>query len=173
MESVLIISQILKRINNYDTVQAATAAYLTKVLFHVMSEGLEARVKTLLADYAKNGAIAFATFDGVTTTTVENKINWPMLEDIENKLARKELDVTGVSDSMMNMRENLNRDLATIQAIQFIKFVRGPDEKIIRKYFEDQMFTPLLAHLTQMTVDALPVRVKIVRKKASSKDEMY
>lgn len=33
------------------------------------------------------------------------------------------------------------------------------------------MFTPLLAHLVDSTVDALPVRVKIVRKKAPSKDE--
>lgn len=175
LESVLIIAQILKRINNYDTAQAATAAYLTKILFHVMSEGqeegLEARIKTLLADYAARGTIAFATFDGVTTTPVENKVNWPMLDGVEDKLARKELAITGVPSSMMNMEQNLNRDLATIQAIQFIKFVRGPDEKLIGKFFEDQMFTPLLAHLAGSTVDALPVRVKIVRKQAPSKDE--
>ena len=173
IESILIISQILKRIYNYDFAQAATAAYVTKVLFHVLSEGneerLENRVKKLLADYANNGTIAFATFDGVTATPVESKVNFPMLNGLEDNLARKELAITGVPSSMMNREQNLNRDLATIQVIQFIKFIRGPDEKLIAKFFEDQMFNRLLAHLAGVTEDQLPVRIRIVRKK-SDKD---
>ena len=165
IESILVISQILKRIYNYDAAQAVTAAYMGKILFQVSNEGdteeLKGRTEKLMQDYTKTGSVAFATFDNVVPTTVENTISWQTITTIEDNLARLQLSVTGVPSSMMNREQNLNRDLATIQAIQFIKFVRKPAEKLISKFFEDQMLTPLLAHLTNKTVSELPVRVKI------------
>jgi hypothetical protein len=64
---------------------------------------------------------------------------------------------------MMNREHGLNRDIATVEAIQFIKFIRKPDEKKLAKPFQSQLFDLLLAHLLEMPPRELPVRIKIVR----------
>ncbi len=170
IEPILIIAQILKRIYNYDASEAAVAAYVTKLLFQVKSEGntkgLKARIERLLAEYAKRGQHAFATFDEIKDVKpIAVKVDWQMLDGIESKLAHLILAITGVPSSMANREQNLNRDLATVQAIQFIKFVRNTSEKLIGKTFALQMFTPLLAHLAGQSMDQLPVRVKVTRVK--------
>jgi len=88
-----------------------------------------------------------------------------MIDGIESKLAHLILAIVGVPSSMANREQNLNRDLAMVQAIQFIKFVRNPMEKSIQEQFGSQMFTPLLAHLANQTVAELPVRIKVTRVK--------
>lgn len=174
IEPILIIAKILKRIYNYDASEAAVAAYVTQMLFEVMvdgnQQGLKERIEKLLAEFVKRGKKAFATFDEIKKITpVGVKVDWSMLDGIESKLAHLVLAITGVPSSMANREQNLNRDLAIVQAIQFIKFVRAPSEKLVSEAFAAQMITPLLAHLAGQTVNDLPVRAKIVRK-APEKD---
>ena len=170
LEPILIIAKILKRIYNYDASEAVVAAYVTKILFRVSSDGnqkgLKKRIESLLAEYAKRGKHAFATFDDVKSIDpIAVKVDWAMLDGIESQLVHLILAITGVPSSMANREQNLNRDLAIVQAIQFIKFVRNTSEKLIAKAFASQMFTPLLAHLAGQTVAQLPFRVKVTRVK--------
>jgi len=167
---IIIILKIIKRIYNLDMSEAVTAAYVTKLLFQVQADGnekgLKERIEKLLSEYAKRGKRAFATFDEIKDIKpVAVKVDWAMLDGIESKLVHLVLAITGVPSSMANREQNLNRDLAMVQAIQFIKFVRDVSEKTIGNAFASQMFTPLLAHLAGQTVADLPVRVKITRTK--------
>ena len=170
IEPILIIAKILKRIYNYDSSEAVIASYVTKMMFEVdvdgNGEGLKERIEKLLAEFAKRGKHAFATFDEIKKVTpVGVKVDWSMLDGVESKLAHLVLSAAAIPSSMANREQNLNRDLATIQAIQFIEFFRSPLEELIGNAFADQMFTPLLAHLAGINVAQMPVRVKVVRVK--------
>jgi hypothetical protein len=169
MEPVLYISKILRRIYDLDFSEAVTSAYITKVLFRVRSEGEEteqqSKLTKLIQDFFTHGKIAFAMSDDVEEIKeVQPKVDWAMLNGIEEKLADLELGLVGIPKSIMNRTLNLNRDTATIQAIQFVRFVRKPAEKHLAETFENQLLNPLFAHLIGKKLSEIPFRIKIKRR---------
>jgi hypothetical protein len=168
IEVVLAISRSIKRIYNYDIPEAVIAAYITKIIFTVSSEGdpdtQKDRMKEMLREFFTTGKLAFAVTDEVKSIVpIQPKVDTQLIDVLENKLADILLSIVGVPKSMMNREHGLNRDIATVEAIQFIKFIRKPDEKKLAKPFQSQLFDLLLAHLLEMPPRELPVRIKIVR----------
>jgi hypothetical protein len=169
LEPVLIISKIIRRIYDFDFSEAVIAAYITRTLFKVKSQGEEseqkAKLQKLIEDFFKAGKIAFAVSDDVEDIiSVQPKVDWTVLEGIEQKLSDLEQGLTGVPKSMMNRTENLNRDTATIQAIQYKRFVVKPAEKKLATEFENQLLNPLFAKLVGKEIKDIPFRVRIKKK---------
>ena len=169
LEPVIQISKALKRVYHLDAPLAMVAAYITKQLIKVSKENLDdalqSRVNLFMSNLFKSTTWAMAMpdwYDGVDTVTP--KVDWPMFDGIEQKLATVELSALGVPKSAMNREQDLNRDIATIQAIQFVRFIRKPAEEAIKKVLENQVFNPLMAHLAQKKLSEIPVRIDIVRK---------
>lgn len=168
LEPILQLSKAIKRIYNYDIPEAIIAAYITKVLFTVQDNGdpstQATRIQTFVNNYLADGKLAFAMSDEITKIdTIQPKVDTQMIDTLESKLADVELSVVGVPKSMMNREHGLNRDIATIEAIQFIRFVRKPDERLIAEAYENQLLNPLLAIMAGKQLSELPVRVVIVR----------
>lgn len=167
LEPIQIISASLKRIYNYDIPQAVVASYISKVFFMVNDSsrgGATTYMRTLLTNYLTSGKIAFAVNQSVLDIkNVPINTDNQMLDTNEMKLAEAELATVGVPKSMLNREHNLNRSIATIEAIQFVKWVRNPDERLIANFFEDQLLNPLLAHLAQEKLADIPVKIEIVR----------
>ena len=168
-EPILIISKAIKRFYNLDAPMALIAAYLTRTLIKVQSEGdptdLENRIKEFMSNVfkASNWATAMPEwFAGVEK--IEPKVDYPMFQGIEEKLANIELAQLGVPKATQNREKDVNRDTFTIQAINFIRFIRKPAEKEIKEALENQLLNPLFAHLAQKPLSEIPVRVEIVRK---------
>lgn len=169
LEPVLMVSKIIRRIYDLDFSEAVTSAYITKVLFKVAGQGDESdqdsKIKKLIKDFFTMGKIAFAMSEDVQDIKeVQPKVDWPMLSGIEEKLADLELGLVGVPKSIMNRTQQLNRDTATIQAIQFVRFVRKPAEKHLAETFENQLLNPLFAHLMGKKLSEIPFRVRIKRR---------
>lgn len=180
-EPILTISKAIKRFYHLDAPLAMVAAYIARQLIKIKNtEGdeseLSARVTTFMTELykASNWAIAMPEwFDGVEV--IKNEVDWAMFDGIENKLANIELAQLGVPKSSQNRELNLNRDLATIQAIQFVRFIRKPAENEIKEALETQLLNPLFAHLLRQPLSQIPVRVEIMRKNPDGKDidELY
>lgn len=169
LEPVLQISKALKRYYHLDAPLAMVSAYITKQLIKVSKENiddaLQTRVTTFMSNLFKSTTWAMAMpdwYDGVDTVTP--KVDWPMFDGVENKLATVELSAMGVPKSAMNREQDLNRDIATIQAIQFVRFIRKPAEEALKKVIENQILNQLFAHLVGKKLNEIPVRVEIVRK---------
>jgi hypothetical protein len=169
LEPVLQISKALKRLYHLDMPLASVSAYITKQLIKVSKENLDdalqSRINSFMSNLFKSTTWAMAMpdwYDGVDPITP--KVDWPMFDGIEQKMATVELSAMGVPKSAMNREQDLNRDIATIQAIQFVRFVRKPAEEAIKKVLENQIFNPLMAHLAQKELSEIPVRIDIVRK---------
>lgn len=167
-EPVLAVSRTIKRIYNYDIPEALLASYITKVIFELNEAGTqsmqESKAGAFLTDFLTTGKIAFVInneFKAVHQVPITTDHN--MMDTLESKIADLMLGVIGVPKSMLNREHNLNRDIATIQAIQYVKFVRKPDERIIAAHFEQQILNPLLSHLANTPLSQMPVRVKIQR----------
>lgn len=180
LEPVIQISKALKRIYHLDAPLALVATYITKQLIKVSKENtddaLQSRVNAFMSNLFKSSTWAMAMpdwYEGVDQ--VHTKVDWPMFDGIENKLATVELSSMGVPKSAMNREQDLNRDIATIQAIQFIRFTRKPAEKAVAKALETQLFNPLFAHLEGKPLKELPLRIEIVRKdpKEGDIDRMF
>ena len=175
LEPVLQISKALKRYYHLDAPLAMITSYMTKQLLKVKEdmtdEATSTKINTFMTTLFKSTTMALAMpewFDDVKT--IEPKVNWDMFNGAENKLANVELAVLQVPKSSQNREQDLNRDIATIQAIQFVRFVRKPDEKLIAKALENQIFNPLFAHLVGKNLKEIPFRIKIVRKKPEGDD---
>jgi len=163
LEPILIISKSIKRIYNYDIPEAVVAAYITKILFNFEAEAEETDVSNFIKNFLKTGQLAFGMNNIRDVKVVQPKVDVQMIDSLESKLADVELGVVGVPKSMLNREHNLNRDIATIEAIQFIKFVRKPDEQLLADAFENQLFNPLLSIRSGIPLNQLPVRIRIVR----------
>ena len=169
LEPVLQISKALRNYYQLHAPLVMIASYVVKQLIKVskenMDEALQQRVSQFMSNLFKSTTWAMAMpdwYDGVDQ--VQAEVDWPMFDGIEHKLATTELNAIGVPKSAMNREQDLNRDIATIQAIQFVRFMRKPVEEAIKKTLEIQLFNPLFAHLAQTKLSDLPVRVEIVRK---------
>jgi hypothetical protein len=170
MEPILQISKAIKRHYHLDAPLAMIAAYITRQLLKVKSNDgdvteLKTRVETFMSELFKASTWAVAMpewYDGVDA--IQPKVDWPMFDGIEQKLANTELAQLGVPKSSQNREQGLNRDIATIQAIQFVRFIRKPSENIIKEVLETQLFNPLLAKLANQNLSDIPVRIEIVRK---------
>lgn len=166
-EAIPKISKALKRIYNRDFPDAVIAAYITKLIFRLDTDGDPDEQRTKFTEFlnkfftAGNYAVA-VNQDILEVTPVPISVDTEMLDTVEKKLADLELGTTGVPNSMLNRGHDLNRDLATIEAIQFIKYVQRPDEQLIAKVFEEQLYNRLLAYLSGKQYDDLPVCIRVV-----------
>ncbi|MCV0398537.1 MAG: hypothetical protein K5785_00925 [Nitrosarchaeum sp.] len=163
LEPILVISRSVKRIYNYDIPEAIVAAYITKILFTFADGVEEADAKQFIQNFLRTGKLAFGMSNVERTEVVQPKVDTQMLDVLEKKLADAMLAVVGVPKSMLNREHNLNRDIATIEGIQFIKFVRKPDEQLLADEYEEQLINPLLAKQFGRPLNELPGRIKIVR----------
>lgn len=180
LEPVIQISKALKRIYHLDMPLALVAAYIAKQLIKVSKEdtddALQQRVTNFMSNLFKSSTWAMAMpdwYEGVDV--IQSKVDWNMFNGIENKLATVELSALGVPKSAMNREQDLNRDIATIQAIQFVRFTQKPAEKAIAKQLENQVFNPLMAHLAEKNLKDIPLRIKIVpiEPKDGSIDKLF
>lgn len=180
MEPVLQISKAIKTYYQLHAPLVMVAAYVTKQLLKIKGDAFDANLQSRVQDFmtklykATTWAIAMPEwYDSMDT--VEPKVNWQMFDGIEQKLAAVELAQLGVPKSSQNREQDLNRDIATIQAIQFVRFVRNPSEGLIKRALEKQLFNPLFAHLLGKPLGEIPVRVEIVRKtpKGGDIDKLY
>ena len=138
-------------------------------MFKIRSEGdesdQEAEIQKFLNNFLKSGKIAFAMTDAVEEIKdVQPKVDWALLDGIEKKLADLELSIIGVPKSMMNREHGLTRDIATIEAIQYVRFVIRPAENKLASEYENQLINPLFAHLVGKPLNEIPWRIKIKRK---------
>ena len=169
LEPVLQISKAIKRSYHLDAPLAMVAAYITKQLVKVSKENLDdalpQRVTNFMTKLFKADTWAMAMpdwYEGVDQ--IHTKVDWDMFDGVEQKLATAEITGLGVPKSALNREQGLNRDIATIQAIQFVRFIRKPAEGGLKKVLENQVFNPLLAHLAGKKLKEIPVRIEIVRK---------
>lgn len=167
MEPILTISKTIKRIYNWDIPEAVIAAHVTKIIFRMQqpagSGTSKSRMEDLLKDFLTTGKLAFAVSQEILEIKeIPIKVDSAMLDTNEKKLADIEMGVVGVPKSMLNREHNLNRDIATIQAIQFVKWVQKPDQNLIGEAFENQLYNPLLAHLAGQNFAEIPVRIRVV-----------
>jgi len=163
LEPVLVISKSIKRIYNYDIPEAVIAAYITKILFRFFDGVDETEAATFIRNFLTTGKLAFGMTNVEGIDVVQPKVDTVMIDTLEKKLADVLLSVVGVPKSMLNREHNLNRDIATIEAIQFIKFVRKPDEQLIADEYETQLLNVLLSMHFGVPLNQLPKRIKIVR----------
>ena len=176
LEPIAEITKTIKRIYHFDIPEAIVASYITKLLFKfsglqgLSDEQIQDKIETFLDSFYTTGQLAFGMTDTVEAVTpATNNVDSAMLDTNEKKLVDTEMSVVGTPKSMLNREQNLNRDLAIIEMIQFMKFVRKPDEKIIAKAFEDQLFNPLLAHLAGKEFKQIPVRI-IIKSRTKEPD---
>jgi len=162
LEPVLVISKALKRMYNFDIPDAVVASYIAKIIFKFQNPRVSsADITNMITSYLKSGKKAFGTNQQIDVMPVTNKVDTAAIQALEKILTDTIGAVLGVPKSMLNREHNLNRDIATIEAIQFIKFVRKPDERHVSKVFEDQLLNPLFAYLLGQDMDKIPVKVVI------------
>lgn len=163
LEPIITISKAIKRVYNYDIPEAVIAAYITKILFSFDDEVESSDATTFIQNFLKTGKIAFGMKGVRDVKEIPIKVDSGMIDLMEKKLADTELSIVGVPKSMLNREHNLNRDIATIEAIQFMKFVRKPDEQLLADEFQSQLLNPLLSIRFGIPLNELPKRIKIVR----------
>lgn len=169
MEPVLQISKAIKTYYQLHAPLVMVASYVTKQLLKIKGDAFDANLQTRVQEFmtklykATTWAIAMPEwYDSMDE--VKPEVDWDMFNGIEQKLAAVELAQLGVPKSSQNREQDLNRDIATIQAIQFVRFVRKPSEELIKRSLERQLFNPLFAHLLGKPLSEIPVRIEIFRK---------
>lgn len=167
IEVVLRISQTLRRIYNRDFPEAAIMSYLTKIIFKLDADGTPEEQKSkfaaFLSEFLNTDNTAFATNqETLDIKEVRPSVDMNMLDMVEKKLYQILVTQIEVPESMLNRTGQINRDTATIQAIQFIKFVRKPDEVFIATEFENQFFNPILARMLDTDVDKLAYKIRVI-----------
>lgn len=167
LEPIITAGRTFNRILNHNIPKIAIAAWMQKLIIQVMTRGGEAEQLAQLTAFA-NGILSkqndiLCLNAGTIATAVPIKIETDAIKFAYDNLIDVICLNIGVTKSMIFRENNLTRDIATVQEIAFIKYIRKPDEKIIAEAFETQLLNPLLAHLEGVTVDELPVRVRIRR----------
>jgi len=175
LEPILQISKAIKRIYNYDIPEAIIAAYITKVLFTIQDNGnpqsQKTRIQSFIDNFLTTGKLAFAMSDEVTKIDlIQPKVDVQMIDTLESKMADVEMSITGVPKSMLNREHNLNRDIATIEAIQYKRWVRNPEENLLASNYENQLLNPLFAIRAGKKLSEIPLRVRIVRNEPKGGD---
>ena len=175
LEPIVQISEALKRYYHLDAPLAMVSSYITKQLLKVKSDNFDKNLQTRVQEFmtklykANTWAMAMPDwYDGLDQ--IKPEVDWDMFNGIEQKLAAVSLAQLGVPKSAVNREQDLNRDIATIQAIQFVRFVRKPAEQLIKNDLESQLFNPLFAHLCGKPLSQIPVRVEVVRKMPENGD---
>ena len=168
LEPILQVSLALKKYYQLHAPLAMISAYIAKQLVKINPEMVDdataLRINTFMSTLFKANTWAMAMpdwYNGVDI--VKPEVDWDMFNGIENKLASVELAQLGVPKSSQNREQDLNRDIATIQAIQFVRFTRKPLEEAVMNVLENQLLNPLLSHLAGVPLDTIPVRIKIKR----------
>ena len=168
LEAFIQMSRINKKILNYDFAKAAEAGYITKLILTAETGGnptdRQNQIQTLINQIISQGTDIVGLEYGATVTPVPITVDAPMLQYLSTTIDDRLIAGAGATKAMLGRTEGLTRDNATIQEIEFIRNVRTPDEKLIKSAFENQLLTPLLAHLAGVSVDELPVRAIIKRR---------
>ena len=86
-----------------------------------------------------------------------------MIEAIRHDIQRIMNPALGTTNLKMGETDQLTRDNATIMEVEEKREIRQPDEMVVFKFFENQLFNPLYAHLLNTDFKQLPVKVKIIR----------
>ena len=177
-EPMLVISQTIKRLYNYNMPEAVVAAYIDRALLmfdfkesNIANE--EEHMTKVVQQVATRGNTAIATGEELRDVkSVGVKTDSAMIDIIERKLADAMLSIVGVPKSMLNREHTLNRDIATVQIIQYLKLIRKPAEVAICTDFSEHLLTPLLAHLKGKNVNELSMRLEIHTKTAIPTDPL-
>ena len=170
LESMLTISQAVKRLYNYNMPEAIIAAYLAKTLFKFDFDNSsindpQQHMADTVKQWATRGNLAMGTGkEVVDTKPITQQTNDAMLGMVEGKFTDALLSVIGVPKIMLNKEHNLNRDIATIELITYMMFVRLPAEQEICEDFTEQLITPLLAQMSGTTADQMPIRLEVRTK---------
>lgn len=148
LEPVLTISKALDRLYNNDIPQAVINSYITKIIMTLKTVGSnparQAKLDKLVDQLVKNThRMAAAVSGDVTITPLPITANIAVIETLEKILVEVCLAVTGVPKSMINREHGLTRDIATIEIIQFLRFVRKEDEQHQAELYEDQFINPV------------------------------
>jgi hypothetical protein len=167
LEPIITMSRILKRILNYDLGKLAISSYFTKLAINLMTRGSEAEQTEQIKNFNRNlfsTAVDVITLNaGTVVTPISTAVNGDPLDQAHEIILNHMITNLGVTKSQMMRELNMNRDIATVQEITFIKYTRKQDEGIIGQAFENQLLNPLLAHLAGVKFSECPYRVKIKR----------
>jgi len=165
LEPIVTLSRGNKRAYNHDIIKALVSAYMQKIIVEVMTRGSVAEQRAQMNEIAssllnkQNDIILLNT--GTKTTPVPVSVDVGMVDLALRNIADAIISNIGVTKSQMMREFQLNRDLATVQEIAFIKYTRKPDEMIIADSWENQLLNPLLSHLLKIPVDELQYKIKI------------
>lgn len=184
IEPVVQASKGYKRVINFDFPKAAVAGYLTKLLLKATTaEGAtisESQLQSIVNSLVSEGTDIIGINEEAEITPVQTKVDTSVLELLVRKYEELLLSAGGSTMSQLGRTANLNRDTATIMEIAHQKYVRTPDEGLIKGYFEDQLLNPLLVHLAGVPKDPetgeplleMPVRIVIQRRTKVDETQM-
>lgn len=164
-EPIVTISRGIKRAFNHDMMKALVSAYMQKIILEVMTRGSVAEQTTQMQNIAdallskKNDIILLNA--GTKAIPIPVSVDMSTIDMVVKHLDDAMITNIGVTKSMMMREFGLNRDLATVQEIAFIKYTRKPDEIIMAESYENQLLNPLMAHLLNVPVDELEWKFKI------------
>lgn len=168
LEPALQASRSYKRLINFDVGKAVVAGYLRKIILKITATGnptsQKAQITDILNGLIDDGTDVIGSNADVEMTPIDVKIDSPVIKISKDILEEVLIAISGSTKSQLGRTENLNRDTATIMELTNIKYIRSPDEDLIGRAFENQLFNPLLAQLTGMHVGDLPIKLIIVRK---------
>lgn len=171
LEPLVQLSRANKKIINFDYPKAVRAAYFQKILLQRPVDGTDDEKRAILKETqemiaSQDGEVIVAEQVPGTETSfqiIPTSVDHQMVEAIRKDYNQIIIPAMGSTASKMGQTEDLSRDNATIQEVQEVREVRTPDEKLIGKFFENQLLNPLMAHLLNKPVATLDVRIKIVR----------
>lgn len=155
------------RLIHHDLLKLAVAAYLGKMHIKLETRGTQKEQQDQINAFI--AALIAKAYDFVVTNLMSDVKSLAI--DVKPDVIKMVIDVcenimisgVGVTKTMMGREENLNRDIATIQSILFTKYRQHPDEMLIAKAFENQLYNPLLAHLAGEDVKQMPVKIVVKR----------
>ena len=167
LEAILQLSRVNKKIINHDYPKAIVSAYMPKLFGKIPVTGSKEEKERYLQEYAAR----FANQDAVMAEATEEteisfhpvQVNQGMIEAIRHDIQRIMNPALGTTNLKMGETDQLTRDNATIMEVEEKREIRQPDEMVVFKFFENQLFNPLYAHLLNTDFKQLPVKVKIIR----------
>lgn len=167
LEPVITMSRILKRLLNHDAAKIAISAYNPKKVIQLMTRGSETEQRQQIKEFNTNlfskNVDVLTVNAGTNVTTIPVAVETDSLTMLHNVIENHLITNLGVTKSMMMRELNMNRDIATVQEITYIKYTRKQDEMVIANAFENQLLNPLLAHLAGQTFAECPFKVCIKR----------
>ena len=175
IEPVVQASKGYKRVVNFDFPKAGVAGYLTKLLIKATTNGdvtiSESQLQEIVNALVSEGTDIIGINESAEITPVKTAVDTPVLELLVKKYEELLLSAGGSTMSQLGRTANLNRDTATIMEIANMKYVRTPDENLIKGFFEDQLLNPLLKNSVGIETDIegnqmaeLPVKIVIQRR---------